>query len=302
MAQETILFRASSFGNLMTEGKGSQFTPENAERISELEYERDNLLNKNGNKIKWTPNKQEELDKLIDKRDAPPQLSETAKSEVEKIWLLSKKGFYEELDNKYVSKGLYSEDDGIGLISEVEGNFYIKNSERVTKGHLTGECDVKHTYNSFEELPQWRKNIEDGTTKFPLKVIKDVKSVWSPRTFMNNTFSSLYKYQGLSYLYLYDADEFHLHYTLTDCPPHLFENEVWKLKNRYGIIDIDEENVKPLFDQLRRNLIFSDNPAYTKEERVKTFVIKRDREIELKMLEKIPMAVEYYHSITLNQK
>lgn len=283
MAQETILFRASGFGALMTEGKGSQFTPENAERISELEYERDNLLNKNGNKIKWTTNKQEELDKLITKRDAPPQLSETAKRFVEEMWLLNKKGFYEGLDNRYIGKGLHNEEDGIELVSEVEGNFYIKNTERVTKGNLTGEADI------VTEI--------DGK-----RIIKDIKSSWNPKTFMNGDLSNLYEYQGRCYLLLYDAEEFHLHYTLTDCPPHLFENEVWKLKNRYGIIDIEDEDVKPIFEQLRRNLIFSDNSAYTKEERVKTFVIKRDREIELKMLEKLPMAVEYYNSITLNQK
>lgn len=296
MAQETILFRCSGFGNLMTEGKGQSLTENQAKLLEDFEKR------KNGEGKPLTEKQNEEYERLLKIKNAPPQLSETAKRFVEEMWLLNKKGFYDNLDNKYVGKGNFCEDDGIGLVSEVEGNFYIKNTERITKGNLSGECDIFHTYNSFEELPQWRKDIEDGTTKFPLKVIKDIKSSWNPKTFMNGDLSNLYEYQGRCYLSLYNAEEFHLHYTLTDCPPHLFENEIWRLKNRYGIIDIEDEDVKPLFDQLRRNLIFSDNPAYTKEERVKTFVIKRDREIELKMLEKIPMAVEYYHSITLNQK
>lgn len=277
MEQETILFRASGFAALMTEGKGQSLTENQAKLLEDFEKR------KNGEGKPLTEKQNEEYERLLKIKNAPPQLSETAKRFVEEMWLLNKKGFYEGLDNRYIGKGLHNEEDGIELVSDVEGNFYIKNTERITKGHLTGEADI------VTEI--------DGK-----RIIKDIKSSWNPKTFMNGDLSNLYEYQGRCYMYLYNAEEFHLHYTLTDCPPHLYENEIWKLKNRYGIIDIEDEDVKPLFDQLRRNLIFSDNPAYTKEERVKTFVIKRDREIELKMLEKIPMAVEYYHSITLNQK
>ena len=277
MAQETILFRASGFGALMTEGKGQSLTENQVKLLEDFEKR------KSGEGKPLTEKQNEEYERLLKIKNAPPQLSETAKGFMEQMWLMNKKGFYEGLDNRYIGKGLLNEEDGIELVSDVEGNFYIKNTDRITKDNLTGEADIVTEINGK-------------------RIIKDIKSSWNPKTFMNGDLSNLYEYQGRCYMYLYDAEEFHLHYTLTDCPAHLFENEVWKLKNRYGIIDIDEENVKPLFDQLRRNLIFSDNPAYTKEERVKTFVIKRDREIELKMLEKIPMAVEYYHSITLNQK
>lgn len=277
MSEEKILFRASGFAALMTEGKGQSLTENQVKLLEDFEKR------KNGEGKPLTEKQNEEYERLLKIKNAPPQLSETAKRFVEEMWLLNKKGFYEGLDNRHIGKGLHNEEDGIELVSDVEGNFYIKNTERITKGNLTGEADI------VTEI--------DGK-----RIIKDIKSSWNPKTFMNGDLSNLYEYQGRCYMYLYDAEEFHLHYTLTDCPPHLFENEVWKLKNRYGIIDIEDEDVKPLFDQLRRNLIFSDNPAYTKEERVKTFVIKRDREIELKMLEKIPMAISYYESITLNQK
>lgn len=277
MSEEKILFRASGFAALMTEGKGQSLTENQAKLLEDFEKR------KNGEGKPLTEKQNEEYERLLKIKNAPPQLSETAKRFVEEMWLLNKKGFYEGLDNRYIGKGLHNEEDGIELVSDVEGNFYIKNTERITKGHLTGEADI------VTEI--------DGK-----RIIKDIKSSWNPKTFMNGDLSNLYEYQGRCYMYLYNAEEFHLHYTLTDCPPHLYENEIWKLKNRYGIIDIEDEDVKPIFDQLRRNLIFSDNPAYTKEERVKTFVIKRDREIELKMLEKLPMAISYYHSITLNQK
>ena len=66
----------------------------------------------------------------IQKRDKKPELSETAKSEVEKIWLMNEKGYYSELDNKYLTKGLLNEQEGLSMVSEIEGEFYIKNTER----------------------------------------------------------------------------------------------------------------------------------------------------------------------------
>jgi hypothetical protein len=101
-------------------------------------------------------------------------------------------------------------------------------------------------------------------------------------------------------MYLYDADEAHLHYVLTDCPSHILENEKWKLRNKYGILDDENPIMQRLFKQLEQNLVFS-NGNYTKHERVKTFKITRCKEKEELLLSKIPMAVEYYNSITLNQ-
>jgi len=275
---ERILFRSSGIGALMVEGRGATITDNQLYTLTEFE----DRIRGNGKPL---TEKQTELYKeLKAKRDAPPQLSDTAKRYIESMWLFNKKGYYEELKNKQVMKGLQNEDSGIGLVSDVENlPFTMKNTERVTVGYITGECDINC--------------IIQGK-----KVIKDIKCSWSPKTFMAGDLNTIYEWQGRAYMYLYDADEFHLHYALTDCPDNLFENEIWKLKNRYGIIDIDDEAVKPLFDQLRRNLIFSDNPAYTKEERVKTFIIQRDLDKEKALLAKIPMAVEYYHSITLNQK
>lgn len=276
MAKE-ILFRSSGIGALMIEGRGAVITENQLATLNDLE----DRIRGNGKPL--TDKQKETYFDLKAKRDAPPQLSDTAKGFIESMWLQNEKGFYKALENRYVNKGNFNEDDGLGIVSEVEGEFYIKNTERITKGNITGECDVNF--------------VKNGR-----RIIKDIKSSWDPLTFMSGDLNKIYEWQGRTYMYLYDADEFHLHYTLSDCPPHLYENEVWKLKNRYNIIDTDDPSVKPLFDQLRRNLIFSDNPAYTKEERVKTFVIQRDLEKEKALLSKIGPAIEYYNSITLNQK
>lgn len=271
-----LLLRASGIGALMTESRGTSITENQLATLNDFE----NRIREGAKPL--TDKQREFYFELKVKRDAPPQLSDTAKRFLESTWLMNKKGFYEELNNKEVLKGLYAEDDGLGLVSDVEGEFYVKNTERITKGNITGECDANVFLNGK-------------------RIIKDIKSSWSPKTFMSGDLNSIYEWQGRTYMYLYDADEFHLHYTLNDCPPHLFESEVWKLKNKYGIIDTEEESIQPLFNQLKRNLIFTDNPAYTKEERVKTFKITRDLEKEKLLLSKIPLAIEYYNKIKLNQ-
>lgn len=281
--EKTVLFRASSFGSLMVGTKSAKITESQLTEIDDLQYEMENLINRAGNKVKWTPNKAESLDKLIAKRDNPPQLSETAKTEVEKIWLLMEKGFYEDLGNKYIMKGLFNEEDGVALISELDGEFYIKNDERITIGNLTGEADI------ICEV--------DGK-----KIVKDIKSNYNPKTFMNSELSPIYEWQLRVYMYLYDCEEAHLEYTLTDLPGHMLEQEIWKVKSKYGILDEDEPNAKRVLDQVRTNFVYSTNPAYSLEERRKQFVIYRDKDLEAEMHEQVKLALDYYKTLTLNKK
>jgi len=272
---EKILFRASGIGALLTEGRGVILTENQKQTLADYK------LRNSGEGKPLTDKQKIDFELLLSKENAKPTLSDTAKSFIEKTWLFNEKGFYEELSSKYVEKGNFNEDDGIILVSEIENSIYEKNAERKTIGHITGEADIVCTING-------------------VKVIKDIKSSWSPLTFMNGELSTIYEWQGRVYLYLYDADEFHLHYTLTDCPAHILENEKWKLRNKYGILDDENPIMQRLFKQLEQNLVFS-NGNYTKEERVKSFIIKRDIEKEQLLLSKIPLAVEYYKSIRLNQ-
>jgi hypothetical protein len=272
---EKILFRASGIGALLTESRGIVLTDNQKQTLADYK------LRDAGEGKPLTDKQKIDFELLLSKENAKPMLSDTAKSFIEKTWLFNEKGFYEELSSKYVEKGNFNEDDGIILVSEIENSIYEKNAERKTIGHITGEADIVCTING-------------------VKVIKDIKSSWSPLTFMNGELSTIYEWQGRAYMYLYDADEFHLHYTLTDCPEHILENEKWKLRNKYGILDDENPTMQRLFKQLEQNLVFS-NGNYTKDERVKTFKITRCKEKEELLLSKIPMAVNYYQSITLNQ-
>lgn len=289
--EEEVLFRASGAGALMTNKQGTVFTETQRARISELLQEKLTGLNVNGNKVKFEGTKKpEELAELIAKRDAPPELSDTAKAFVRKVWLQIKKGVYIDIKSKYLDKGLYAEEDAITLISDVDGVFYVKNDERRSNANHTGECDV------FKEFPN-------------KKIVIDTKCSWSPETFMNAKPDDDYEWQGRIYMELWDADEFHLKYTLVDAPPHLVQREKDNAKWKYysadmtdAELDLFEKAMQPIYDQIERNMVYSNNPAFTKEERVKTFIFYRDREKMKLMDERVKMAREYYKTITLNGK
>jgi hypothetical protein len=288
---EEVLFRCSGIGALMTQKQGTTFTPVMEARIKELLQEKLTGLNANGNKVKFEGTKKpEELSELIKKRDAPPELSETAKAFVRKVWLKNEKGIYHDIKSKFLDKGIFNEEDAITLISEVDGIMYSKNDERRKNDYTEGECDI----------------FKDLVTK---KVVHDTKCSWSAETFMaaEPTINNIW--QGVGYMELWDADEFHLRYCLVDCPPHLLQKEKDNAKYKYysgdmtdAELDLLEKSMEPIYEQIERNLVYSNNPAFNKEERVKTFIFYRDKVKMAEMKEAVKLAREYYKTITLNGK
>ena len=289
MEAEKVLFNASSAGALLTEKQGAKITVAQLQRISELEKERDTGLNANGNKVKFDGTKKpEELAELIAKRDAPPELSDTAKTLVKRMWLKYEKGIYTNLKNKYVEKGNLMEEDSISLVSEVENSIFVKNTERIENEYFTGEADI----------------IKDLENK---RLIIDTKTSWSAETFMEAKPTLNYEVQGQIYMNLYDADEFELKFCLVDTPEHLIQREKDSLKWKYYSnemsdveLDLLEKSLEPLYEQIDRNMRFSNNPSINKEECIKTFYFKRNDEIYEKLVEKVKLAREYYKTITLN--
>lgn len=291
MKAEEVLFNASSAGALLTEKQGQKFTDVQFARIKELENERDLGINVNGNKVKFEGTKKpEELADLIRKRDAPPELSDTAKALVRKVWLRNKKGIYETIKSKFLDKGIVKEEDSISLITEVEGVLYVKNEERIENEFFTGECDI----------------VKDFENK---RLIIDTKTSWSADTFMSSKPTLDYEVQGQIYMELYDADEFELKFCLVDTPEHLIQREKDSQKYKYysgdmtdAELDLLEKSMQPIYDQIDRNMIFSDNERIKKEECIKTFCFKRDRDLYQKLVDKVKLARIYYATLTLNTK
>lgn len=238
-----------------------------------------------------TPTQQETLEKLKEQNERPPSLSDGAKTYVKEVWLENEKGFREEVTDKKLRKGKQAEEDAISLISDVDGITYYKNSKRVYKDNMTGECDVITEFKDLEF---------DGKLFDRTRVIDDTKCSWNPRTFMAATLTTGYEWQGRAYLYLYDAEIFRLRHCLVDCPPDVLADEYKKYCFQHNIIDDSLPEYKELVDQFNRNYLYENSGLYSKEERVKTFMFERDYELEERMLLAVKLGVEYYKSIKLN--
>ncbi len=289
MEISNVLFNASSAGALLTEKQGNSFTDVMAKKLAELEKERDTGFNVNGNKVKWNGTKKpEELADLIKRKNAPPELSDTAKALVRKTWLKYEKGIYSQIKSKFLEKGIVKEEDSISLITEVEGVLYVKNEERINNEYFSGEADIV-------------KDFEDK------RLIIDTKTSWSAETFFSAEPTLDYIVQGQIYMELFDAEEFQLKFVLVDTPENLVQREKDNAKWKYYSGDmtdteLDElENLmQPIYKQIERNMIFSTNPNIKKEECIKTFYFKRDREMYAKLVERVKVAREYYKALKLN--
>lgn len=254
-----------------------------------------------------TKKQQKRLDDYEYREGAEPELSVGAKSYIKEVWLWYEKGFKVlELTAKQVKKGKQGEEDAINLISFVDGMPYVNNNKKADHGRVyvknhTGACDV----NTYMKLIKKR-------------VVDDCKVSWDPLTFMMSTYTTLEKWQGISYMYLYNADIFRLRRCLVDCPPEVLEDEYYAFRSKYKLTekyifdnDLLEQlkqrqisdkypEVQELVEQFERNFLYEHSGNYTQEERVKTFTFIRDKELEEVLLKSIELAVEYYQTITLN--
>jgi hypothetical protein len=260
-----------------------------AKKLAELEKERDTGFNVNGNKVKFEGTKKpEELADLIKRRDAPPELSDTAKALVRKTWLKYEKGIYSQIKSKFLEKGIVKEEDSISLITEIEGVLYVKNEERINNEFFSGEPDIV-------------KDFEDK------RLIIDTKTSWSAETFFSAEPTLDYIVQGQIYMELFNAEEFQLKFVLVDTPENLVQREKDNAKWKYfsgdmtdAELDELENLMQPIYEQIERNMIFSTNPNIKKEECIKTFYFKRDREMYAKLVERAKLGREYYQTLKLN--
>lgn len=209
------------------------------------------------------------------------ELSKGGKTYVEEIWLNDHFGYREVVQSKYMTNGNLSEAVAIDVLSELDKDFYFKNTTRINLGFLTGECD-----------------IDTGN-----KII-DIKCSWSIKTFFSAELTKDYEWQGRAYMYLFDREKFELAYVLLDADERTVLSEQQKVYWNYKRIDEDFEDNEELYnrymqdtEQIKTNLVLSDKLPL--QDRVKWFTIHRDMDKEQMMLKQIYKASEYYKTIKL---
>ena len=261
-----LRFRASGGANLMTNKQGATITKTQLKMI-------DTLLEKLEISSKLTDKQSDTLNSLIDKRDSPFELSDTAKSWLEKLWRKKIKNVEEFLSNKYIEKGLSEEEMGISLLSKIDGNFYKKNLEHFDNGVLNGTPDIL-----FGDY------------------VDDVKSSWDLKTFMDAKMTDLYYGQLQIYMELTGKRKARLRYCLVNTPDKLIDDEKRRVQWALGIDDPELDEYRPIFQQIETNMTFS---HYKDEERVKTIEVNYDSDYIKELYNRCEAAIEYFKSIKL---
>ncbi|KZE77514.1 hypothetical protein AV926_14165 [Myroides marinus] len=246
MQTENLIFtdwlaRCSSLGKIMTNLPSEEDTLKIAKEIKDLTNERDYGVNANGNKVKWTENKDNRLALLLEKQNKGDELPTGAITYLEEVFrseFWKRKRF---LENKYLSKGTICEEDALDIVSQRDNYFYRKNDEHLNNDFIQGTPD----------------NLQ-------LR-IKDTKTSWDLESFEKAELTTLYEWQLKGYSWIahsYDLPELEtkteseLDYCLVNAPLQLLEDEKRKMWLNLGQPEEEDEAFIEKMMQLERNMIF----------------------------------------------
>lgn len=200
-------------------------------------------------------------------------LPDGAKSYLQERWLELNYNFIDvsSLEGSFATmKGNLVEDDAIKMIAGYYDINIKKNTERVTKDFISGECDVIY---------------EKGGNR----IIRDNKSLETWRTFRAKKGISVdYYWQLIAYCYLYDATAAFLDYTLMTTP-----GEIAHMITKH-LSDINASKFYEMEDKIN-NLPTSHR---IKTYAIESFNISSDLDFFQSRLEK---AKVYYNQLTFEQ-
>jgi hypothetical protein len=198
-------------------------------------------------------------------------LSETAKTYLNELWLEENYSYREPLFTDEIMKGLTCEQDCLSLVQKVlGGKLRIKNTEHFSNEFIKGTPDV----------------ILDNC-------IEDVKTSFNVKTFHNAELLPAYYWQAQCYMALCGKSKYRLIYGLVNTPSEI----VTDLKKRiYYKFDCNEENTdyQKASKQIEHNHNFDTIPA---EKRIKVFEFEFEPEKIKFLYSKITKAREFYANI-----
>lgn len=255
------------------------------ENIDSLLKEKNDGINSNGRKVKWTETKEKDLEKLNNTLKGEDKLPSSAITHLEDIFRVI---FYKRirvLTNKYLDKGKICEQDAIALISETDGVFYVKNKERFYNQYSEGEPDI----------------LKNG-------IVQDTKCNYDLKSFDEAELISDYEYQLKDYCWLTGAKKGLLRYCLVNNPLTQIlqakKSYLYSIASNFNWHDVvyhteknvceillelgyekDGEEIRDI-QQIERNMIFDieafikENPTYIFENEELDFSIPAKRRVK----------------------
>ena len=261
MNWDNTLIRCSCLGKIMTPSKGSVITDKQLEELDRL-----------SGLPERTEKQEDTYQKLLAKKNAPPELSDTAKSYLREVYIYEKYGkdtVGGSERSKYTIKGNSVEGNSIKLLNRLDSSLYTKNEDYVFNDFIKGTPDIIVK--------------EDGVAT---KII-DIKSSWDLASLLSHVGSSLdtgYYYQVMGYMALTGATEAEVAYCLVSMPDEIINSE--KKRIFYLLNPATEENAeyKKAIQKLEDNMTFDEIPE---SERVVRFPVQRDEAVINSIYERV---------------
>lgn len=232
---DTYTFRCSSLGSIMGDGQGTSPMDKYNDCVAKIEELRQEIKDfpvEKRKQVKFTTltetlvKKEKELPNLLKHKD-DIFLPQTCISYLVEVYAMVRDGIKKDIHSKYFEKGIAKEAEAIELLCDVDEEFYTKNDERLRNEFIEGECDIRHPYIN------------------PKKII-DIKNKWDRFTFQKITLQKElekdHKWQGVGYMWLWNAEEFEIIHTLMNMPEGLIQDEFKRMLYDYGS-DMQESEV-----------------------------------------------------------
>lgn len=208
---------------------------------------------------------------MTDPRSKTETLSETTKTHLIDVYVANKYNRQEDIQNKYIEKGLAVEEDSITLYSRIKGEIFFKNEEHLSNKWIKGTPD-----------------LFTGKSILEADTITDIKSSWDIYTFMRTLtkeVNKMYYWQLQGYMDLSGAKSATLAYCLVDTPLQMIEDEKNRLRWKMGIIDPTGNDLyEQACEELERAMTFGDIPL---NERLIEFHIERSDADIMKMHQRV---------------
>lgn len=191
---------------------------------------------------------------MTDPRSKSESISETTKSYLLEIYIEEEYGRKKDITNKFIEKGLLTEEDSLGLIGKHYGQLFIKNKEKLANEFITGTPDITPA-----QIPD---------------LVIDAKSSFDIWTFAKADGTDKdYYWQGQGYMWLTGRSKFDLAYCLNDTPEHLIFDEKRHQMYKLGLVDHeDTQEFHDMEEAVEKNMKFGDIPE---EKRIKVFSFER---------------------------
>lgn len=206
-------------------------------------------------------------------RNKTELLSETAKAYLLDIYIKEMYGRERDINNKFIEKGLYTEEESFNLIQNKLGGLVIKNTQTFENNFIRGTPDLI---------------LND--------CIVDAKSSWNIHTFLSaDGTDKNYIIQGNMYMDLKDKQFFKLAYCLNNAPEHLIVNEKQREMYKRGLVGLEgSKEFDDMENFIDKNMKFDD---IDKNKRIKIFDFEKDEDLINKVYEKIVIAREYLNNL-----